>query len=137
MRIKTLVALYFWILKFDFSFSEKPDKNDQRCQISVRPDTSQCESRCRVCAVTIPIRRRARALSSSGRLITPESVYTLVSDTFAYQSPYNNSFLRFAYPRVKKSYLPSSQTMHNYTHVHNFTNINNETDYEQSLQFPA
>ena len=65
-------------------FLKNPRKKDQPCQISVRPNTSQCEYRCRVCAVAIPIRRRARALSSSGRLITTnyESVYTLVSGTF-------------------------------------------------------
>ena len=50
--------------------SEKPEKNDQPRHISVHPDTSQCESHCRVCAVTIPTRHWARALSSLGRLIT-------------------------------------------------------------------
>ena len=51
----------------------------------------------------VSILRRARALSSLGRLITTnyEKVLTLVSDTFAYRSPHNNLFLRFAYPQVE------------------------------------
>ena len=50
-----------------------------------------------------PIQRRARALSTLGRLITINygNINTLVSDKFAYRSPRNNLFLRFAYPQVK------------------------------------
>ena len=53
-----------------------------------------------------PIQRRARALSTLGRLITINygNINTLVSDKFAYRSPQNNLFLRFAYPQVKNRF---------------------------------
>lgn len=86
------------------SFSEKRKKNDHSLKYlcSFRQESSRCELSClrgyysnMVSGSSAP-----RVEFGSGRLITSE-VYTLVSETFAYQSPYVNLFLRFGYPQVK------------------------------------
>ena len=86
------------------SFSEKRKKNDHSLKYlcSFRHKSSRCELSClrgyysnMVSGSSAP-----RVEFGSGRLITSE-VYTLVSGTFAYQSPYVNLFLRFAYPQLK------------------------------------
>ena len=50
------------VSKLSLIFRKTREKMTNLANLSVRSDTSQCEPRYRVCAVTIPIWRRARAL---------------------------------------------------------------------------